>query len=302
MSCLYDITLAITYTYENPVGASRSMLRITPPTNEEQRLISGLVAVDPPPAFRRDGVDFFGNATVEVAHDTRLNQQAFRFAGRVRREDKGSKPDRSCPLQQLAAEVGDTDDIGAGSPHHFTGPSDRVRNEAEIAAFARARVDSRMSALAAVKAVSEGLHSLFTFDPTATDVTTDPLVAFRNRRGVCQDISHVMIGALRAIGVPAGYVSGFLRTEPPEGQERLEGVDAMHAWVRAWCGREMGWIEIDPTNNILVAGDHIVVAVGRDYADVAPVKGSLRASGAHQTTHHVDVKPVPQAAVRGSGR
>ena len=101
-----------------------------------------------------------------------------------------------------------------------------------------------------------------------------------------------MITALRALGIPAGYVSGFLRTYPPEGQERLEGADAMHAWVRAWCGGETGWVQIDPTNDMMVGADHIVVALGRDYTDVAPVKGSHRAMGGHATTHQVDVAPV----------
>jgi len=292
MSCLYDISLGIAYAYDTPAGASRSMLRITPGTTACQRMISGLVEVDPPPAFRRDGVDFFGNATVELAHDSRLDEVAFRFTGRVRREEAGSALDLSPPLPQLVAEIAETASIAPDSPHHFTGASTRVRPEAEIAAFAQAVIEPEMSAVRAVKAVAHALHGLFTFDSTATDVTTDPLVAFRNRRGVCQDISHVMIGALRAVSVPAGYVSGFLRTEPPEGRERLEGVDAMHAWVRAWCGHETGWVEIDPTNDILVGVDHVAVAVGRDYADVAPVRGSLRASGAHRTTHSVDVKPV----------
>lgn len=292
MATLYDISLAITYTYDQPAGASRSLLRITPLSTDGQRLVSGLVSADPEPDFRRDGRDFFGNHTVEFAHDEFLSEVAFRFSGRVRRDGPEGGLDLSCPLAQLGAEIAGVSSIDPSSPHHFTGPSERVRNEEEIAAFGRAAVDPAMSAVAAVKAVSHALHSEFTFDPTATDVTTDPLQAFRNRAGVCQDISHVMIAALRGIGVPAGYVSGFLRTEPPEGQERLEGVDAMHAWVRAWCGAETGWIEIDPTNDILVGADHVVVAVGRDYFDVAPLRGALRASGSHTTTHQVDVVPV----------
>ena len=102
----------------------------------------------------------------------------------------------------------------------------------------------------------------------------------------------MMIACLRGIGVPAGYVSGFLRTNPPPGQPRLEGADAMHAWVRAWCGWETGWIEFDPTNAVVAGTDHILVARGRDYGDVAPVKGVLRIAGAQKTEHAVDVIPV----------
>ena len=97
---------------------------------------------------------------------------------------------------------------------------------------------------------------------------------------------------MRGIGIPAGYVSGFLRTTPPKGRPRLEGADAMHAWVRAWCGPEMGWVEYDPTNAVIAGEDHIVVARGRDYFDIAPVKGVLRTAGEHTSTQSVDVIPV----------
>ena len=130
------------------------------------------------------------------------------------------------------------------------------------------------------------------FDPEATTVDTPPAEAFARRHGVCQDFAQVMIACLRGVGIPAGYVSGFLRTNPPPGQPRLEGADAMHAWVRAWCGWQTGWIEFDPTNAIPAGTDHIVVARGRDYGDVAPVKGVLRIAGEQKTEHAVDVVPV----------
>ena len=112
------------------------------------------------------------------------------------------------------------------------------------------------------------------------------------RRGVCQDFTHIAIAALRGLGIPAGYVSGFLRTLPPPGEARLEGADAMHAWVRAWCGTDMGWVEFDPTNAMPAGPDHVVIARGRDYFDLAPVKGAMRTSGAQSTTQSVDVVEV----------
>jgi transglutaminase-like putative cysteine protease len=101
-----------------------------------------------------------------------------------------------------------------------------------------------------------------------------------------------MIACLRGVGVPAGYVSGFLRTNPPPGKPRLEGADAMHAWVRAWCGWESGWVEYDPTNALVVGADHVEIARGRDYGDVAPVVGVLRSAGSQTTEQAVDVLPV----------
>ena len=149
-----------------------------------------------------------------------------------------------------------------------------------------------MTALGAVRSVGEALYEEMTYDSDATTVDTPPAEALANRRGVCQDFAQVMIAALRGVGVPAGYVSGFLRTRPPPGKPRLEGADAMHAWVRAWCGSETGWIEYDPTNGVVVGADHIEVARGRDYGDVSPVIGVLRISGAQTTEQAVDVLPV----------
>jgi len=292
MAIDYDIRLEISYAYERPAVSNRTLLRMLPLNAPDQQLISGFVEIDPTPSFRRDGVDFFGNQTTEVAHDMPLSGVAFRFAGRVRRMPAAAPLDLSIGLGQLGAEVEAIRSIGPRSPHHFLGESERIRHEPEIAAFAQDLISPEMSTLAAVETVCRAVHASFEFDPGATEVTTPPIEAFRARRGVCQDISHVTIAALRAIGVPAGYVSGFLRTSPPPGRPRLEGADAMHAWVRAWCGTEMRWIEIDPTNDIRAAGDHVAVASGRDYADVAPVKGSSRSSGAHTTTHKVDVIPL----------
>jgi transglutaminase-like putative cysteine protease len=122
-------------------------------------------------------------------------------------------------------------------------------------------------------------------------VDTPATEAFAKQRGVCQDFSHIMIACLRGIGIPAGYVSGFLRTLPPPGKPKLEGADAMHAWVHAWCGDAAGWVEFDPTNDCFVGADHIVVARGRDYSDVAPIKGAMRIAGDQKSRQAVDVIP-----------
>ena len=292
MSQLYDISLRITYEYAHPAGASRTLLRILPRALQGQQLLSGAVSADPAPSWRRDGKDFFGNPTCEMAHDMPLSEIAFAFSGRVRKARPVAGLDLSGGLGALAQELAGVRSIGPESPHHFLGASPRLPAAPEIAAFARDTLSSALSVRAAIEAISHRLHSEFAFDPEATEVTTAAIEAFRARRGVCQDISHVMITGLRAIGIPAGYVSGFLRTIPPKGQKRLEGADAMHAWVRAWCGAETGWVAFDPTNAIRAGTDHVTVAFGRDYSDVAPVKGSLRSSGSHKTTHHVDVVPV----------
>jgi len=288
----YDIRLTITYSYEAPAASNRTLLRILPLNSRDQQLVSGFVSADPPPDFLREGVDFFGNPTTEMTHIAPVSDIVFHFSGRVRRSGPARLLDLSCGLGQLAAEIAAVNSISPSAPHHFLGESERIRYEPKIADFAQDLMQPGMPAFQAIQTVSRALNRHFEFDPEATEVTTRPIDAFESRRGVCQDISHVMISALRGIGIPAGYVSGFLRTTPPPGQPRLEGADAMHAWVRAWAGMEMGWIEIDPTNDLIVGSDHIAVAVGRDYADVAPVKGSSRTAGSHTTEHQVDVLPL----------
>ncbi|MGV6848022.1 MAG: transglutaminase family protein [Marinibacterium sp.] len=292
MSVLYDIRLNIRYDYTPPAGTLRTLLRILPAPGPGQRLISGAVSVDPAPDYRADGHDFFGNATSEIAFDRSLDAVVFTFAGRVERMHDDDALDLSCPLDALPAEVAEIRSLAPESPQHFLGRSPRIGHTPDIAAFARDHVDPGQSALQAVECLARALHAEIAFDADATHAETTPQEAFRARRGVCQDISQIMIAGLRALGVPAGYVSGFLRTIPPEGQARLEGADAMHAWVRAWCGGEMGWVDIDPTNNIRAGEDHVTVAVGRDYSDATPVRGALRSSGAQQASHSVDVVAV----------
>jgi transglutaminase-like putative cysteine protease len=135
------------------------------------------------------------------------------------------------------------------------------------------------------------LHSEMQYDDGATGADTSPLEAFHQRRGVCQDFAHVMIVAARAHGVPAAYVSGYLRTLPPPGRPRLVGADAMHAWVNLWCGDELGWVGFDPTNNVFAETDHIFVAMGRDYGDVAPLDGVFHGGKGQEMSVSVDVEP-----------
>ena len=161
-----------------------------------------------------------------------------------------------------------------------------------MTAFAKSVLKPSMTVAEAVTAVGHALCMHMEFDAKATTVDTPAAEAFAKQRGVCQDFSHIMIACLRGAGIPAGYVSGFLRTKPPPGKPRLDGADAMHAWVRAWAGPATGWVEFDPTNDIPSGPDHIVVAYGRDYSDVPPIKGTMRMSGGQKHNQAVDVIPL----------
>lgn len=290
---LYDIGMTIAYDYDRPAVAGRHILRLMPADMPGlQRRITGALSITPDPAEQRPFVDFFGNPGLEVVFREAHDEIVFRVASRVERLPVPRGLDISPPLSRLAAEIADYRSLDAAAPHHFLSASPRVGLSAEITAWTRAQVSPGMTVATAVEAVGLAIHRDFEFDPEATTVDTPPVEAFARRRGVCQDFAQVMIAGLRGIGIPAGYVSGFLRTFPPPGQPRLEGADAMHAWVRAWCGWQAGWIEYDPTNAIAAGTDHIVVAHGRDYGDVAPVHGVLKIAGEQSTEQAVDVVPV----------
>lgn len=287
---IYDIGLTLTHEYELPTQGGRHALRLMPADLPDlQRAITTFLDITPRPGERTQRVDFFGNAVIDVALTQPHEEITFRLRSRVERQDKRPGLDISPDPDRLAEELAAHRSLSPASPHHFIGPSPRVKALPQLAAYARQQLQPHMSTLDAVKAVGHALHRDIKFDAGATNVDTPPEEAFAARHGVCQDFTHMMIAGLRGVGVPAAYVSGFLRTEPPPGQKRLEGADAMHAWVRAWCGEDMGWVEYDPTNNMYAAGDHIAIAYGRDYADTAPVRGVIRTAGAQSASHSVDV-------------
>ncbi len=286
----YDISLSIRYAYQAPAAGGRHILYMTPADTPEQRPITALLDITPQPDERSSRTDFFGNTLVEVAFRAPHAEIEFKMRSRVERSTRPSNVDDSTPIEDLPGELAALRTLDAGSPHHFLADSPRVRVRPEFRVYALEQIEPHMTTtLQIVEAIGKALDRDMTFDPGATDVDTPPEEAFARRHGVCQDFSHIMIACLRSIDIPAGYVSGFLRTLPPPGQPRLEGADAMHAWVRAWCGQKAGWIEYDPTNGIRAGDDHVIVAYGRDYGDVAPVRGVIRTAGGQSSSQSVDV-------------
>lgn len=290
---LYDVSLKIAYDYTDVVGASRHLVRLMPADLPgEQRSIAAAMTVTPKPQEWNDRIDFFGNRFTEILLDKPHEKVVFDVKARVDRQAAGPRFDMSPPLERLAADLAAYSAIDPASPHHFTAASIRVPLESATSDYAREVMAAEASTLDAVNSLNAALHRDMTFDAETTTVETPMQEAFARRRGVCQDYSHIMIACLRGVGVPAGYVSGYLRTIAPRGQARLEGADAMHAWVRAWCGAEMGWVEFDPTNGVMAGEDHIIVARARDYFDISPVKGVMRSAGEQSSTQAVDVVPL----------
>ena len=289
----YDITLRIAYEYDQPVVSARHALRMSPRhIPDRQRVIASHIELDPRPDARDTRLDFFGNSVLSAAYASPHRQLEVSLHARVQRLLPVPVLNMTPDPAGLARELRNCRVLGPDSPLHYLSDSPRVKADPRFERLAREVTGPAMSVVDVIEAIGLALKARMTFDPEATDAETSPLEALENGRGVCQDYSHIMIACLRAIGIPAGYVSGFLRTVPPPGMPRLEGSDAMHAWVRGWAGTETGWYEYDPTNGTAVGLDHIVVAYGRDYADVAPVKGVSRHAGEQQGSHSVDVVPA----------
>ncbi|MFB9947370.1 transglutaminase domain-containing protein [Rhizobium puerariae] len=290
---LYDLSLHMGYVYDVPASGARHVIRVLPLfLPDRQRLIAGSLTVTPNADEKTTFIDFFGQQATSVLVRAPHERLDIRMQARVMVEVQPMTADLSPELDMLREELAGLWSVDAASPHHLAGPSPRLAEEPQIAAYARETVRPGQTVREIATALCARIHKDFTYDPEATTVDTTPKEAFRLKRGVCQDFAHIMIAALRSLGIPAGYVSGFLRTIPPPGKERLEGADAMHAWVRVWCGETMGYLELDPTNNIPAGSDHIVVAYGRDYSDIAPVIGVLKGYGNQKAAQAVDVIPL----------
>ena len=291
---LYDIKLRLNYDYPDGVGGGRHQVRVMPLNLPGiQRVVAASLSFSPQPAERSDFTDFFETAVTSIAYRSAHEKLTVQMSARVTVARPEPGFDVSPTLEGLRAELGEVLSLAPMAPHHFLAPTPYATPDTDITAYARESATAGRSVLAVASALCARIHADFDYDGEATSVTTDAAEAFALKRGVCQDFSHVMIAGLRGLGIPAGYVSGFLRTLPPPGKERLEGADAMHAWVKVWCGREAGWVEFDPTNDMRASNDHIIVGYGRDYSDVSPIVGVLKTNGAQAGQQQVDVIPAP---------
>jgi transglutaminase-like putative cysteine protease len=290
---IYDVRQVTSVDYAASVPLAQHMLRMVPADHDGQVVLSNRVDIDPEPIERLERNDFFGNRVMQIEIATPHRRLVVRSAARVRVEPPFPLMAEITPgWEDVGESVLESSDLAPASPAHFLFPSRIVALSPEIRDYAEASFPSSRAILAGAIDLMRRIKADFAYAPGSTDVRTPPLVAFRQRRGVCQDFAHVMIAGLRGLGLPACYVSGCLRTYPPPGRARLEGADATHAWVAVWCGAEAGWRSLDPTNAVEPEEDHIVLAIGRDYADVAPVNGIIVSSGDQAMHVGVDVVPV----------
>ena len=290
---IYDIRHVTTYAYESPVSYARCSLRLEPRSGDGQQLISHAVEIRPRPADRTIRRDFFGTHTESIVIETA--HRNLRIDSRSRVSVMRQVPDRTAPspswgsIRDAAFEAAS---LGPESPVGYVFASALVPVQAPVTAYAAASFAPGTGIVAGAADLMQRIRNEFKYDPKATVISTPLQEVFEKRHGVCQDFAHVMIAGLRGLGLPAAYVSGYLRTIPPPGKLRLQGADATHAWVSVWCGADLGWIGFDPTNDIMVANDHIVLAVGRDFSDVSPVDGIIIGARKQKLGVAVDVVPV----------
>jgi len=288
----YNILHRTIYEYTAPVTVSHHVARLEPRATAAQEREQFSLKIFPEPSLRKNRPDYFGNRlcffSIQEIH-SRLEIIAH---SRVSVNANSAKTSEPCtPWEEVAEMFRDPVSPEVVQPYQFIFDSPQACASFELADYARESFSRETPLLTGVRHLTARIFEDFKYDPKATTVATPLEEVWTKRRGVCQDFAHLGIASLRSLGLPARYVSGYLRTRPPEGKERLVGADASHAWFAVFCPG-VGWVDFDPTNNVQPGEEHISVATGRDFADVSPVAGIITGGGAHQVKVSVDVMPL----------
>lgn len=292
---LLNVVHETRYDYAPAVETAQHMAHLKPAHGPRQQLISHELAIDPPPAHRSESADAWGNT--RTFFSLQAQHQALQVVARsVVSTFAAPAVGGSIGWEQARERLRYHRDASYDPAAEFVFASPHVPRHGEFLAYAMPSFTPRRPLAEAARDLASRIHDEFRYEPEATDVSTPALDVLRLRQGVCQDFAHVMLACLRSLGLAARYVSGYLLTEPPPGQARLVGSDASHAWVSVYVPGEEGgpgeWLDLDPTNRREPGDDYIVLATGRDYADVSPLRGVLHGGANHQLHVAVTVSPV----------
>ncbi len=287
----YALRHVTRYTYENSVDLASHMLHLTPRVTPGQTLLSHAITSDPAPCRTESGLDHFGNQVrwlfLEAPHQRfEVTAEAVVEVDRPAPPPASETPDFQA-IAPLALDSGAAPDAAECLFDSPLAPADPA-----AATFAARFFTPQTRVLDGALAMMHAIHKEFAFRAGVTSLATTVAQVLKLQAGVCQDFSHLMIAALRAAGVPARYVSGYIRTRPPPGVRKRLGADQSHAWVAVWLGREHGWLELDPTNGLIVKDEHVVLGWGRDFSDVSPLRGIILGGGRHRLSVGVDLEPV----------
>jgi transglutaminase-like putative cysteine protease len=288
MTVRYRIEHETRYVYSSSVSTSQHVACLRPRELAWQHVRSHALTIDPSPTRVAHREDYFGNT---LDHFELLRPH--RELSVLSRAVVDVHPRAATPPDVNLSPAWDSPDIAplAIDDAQFAYPSPYVTIAPELEQFARVSFPPGRSVLAGAIDLMHRIHAEFRFDPSATTVTTPVTRVLAERHGVCQDFAHLQISCLRAIGLSARYVSGYLLTDPPAGQPRLIGADASHAWVSVRCPHH-GWVDLDPTNDVIVDRRHVTIAWGRDYGDVSPLRGVLLGGAEHTLTVGVSMVPL----------
>ena len=292
MTAVYRIEHETRYVHAGGVSTSQHVAYLTPRTLPRQTVRWHELAVEPAPVNRVQRIDYFGNTvdqfTILTPYDEMrvIGRSVVEVTGPAAPLAPAADPSWETVRDALLYQRGTSFEDAA----EFSYPSPYATTAAELAAFARESFAAGRPLVGAAVDLMHRIHDGFTFNPGATTIATPVTRVLADRHGVCQDFAHLQIGCLRSLGLAARYVSGYLLTNPQPGQPRLVGADASHAWLAVWCP-PLGWIDLDPTNDVLPSERHVTLAWGRDYGDVSPLRGVVLGGSDH--TLHVGVSVIP---------
>ena len=283
----YDVTHTTRYEYSESVSVSHHVARLRPRGLARQRCSHHELHIDPPPASWSTREDYFGNTMTVFVMGGAHTSLTVRATSRVSLSPPDIPAASSTPPWEAARDY----DVLPLEAIECLFDSMSIHVSPGLADYAHPSFPPGRPLVEGIVDLTRRIHEDFTFDPQATTVATALDEVVRLRRGVCQDFARLEIACLRSLGLPARYVSGYLETVPPPGAPRLAGADASHAWLAVYCPGS-GWIDVDPTNNLLPSTTHVTLAWGRDYGDVSPIRGVILGGGSHSLQVSVDVNRV----------
>ena len=290
---IYRLSHVTTYQYQTPVALSAHLAHLLPRELPCQRVLSAHLTAAPAASWRRDSIDHFGNMATWLFLDTAHPSFAVTSEASVDVCFPDPPPaEGTLPWETVAATLR-AGDLAAWQAAEFLFDSPQAPADADAAAYAAPSFPAARPLLEALLDLNARIRHDFAFRPGVTSTSTTIREVLNRREGVCQDFAHLMIGALRGLGLPARYVSGYVRTRAPTGGTRRLGADQSHAWVGCWLGPEHGWVDLDPTNGLVVKEEHVVLGWGRDFRDVTPLRGVILGGADHELSVRVELEPLP---------
>jgi transglutaminase-like putative cysteine protease len=304
MTVQLEIVHETRYDYSAPVSLAHHLAHLQPLHDEHQHLLGFALGIEPPASQCTDSRDAMGNVQSHFSLAQAHERLCVRAVSRVRVQARFAdlRPAASPAWDALADSLRYVARARFEPALEFAQPSPYVPRLAALRDYAATTFARGRPLAAAAIELMQRIHADFKYESLSTHVDTPLEDVLAQRRGVCQDFAHLMAGALRMFGLPVRYVSGYLLTNAPEGGAAMQGADASHAWVQVWSpgtpgvpqqGAGAGWLDLDPTNNLVPGSGHVRLAVGRDFGDVTPLRGVIRGGGHHVLTVGVSTRRVP---------